>query len=364
MTPTACVVGTGLTAAVATNELLRNGWEVTMVEAQQKVGGNVVPATINGLFFEPDGPHIIHTENQEAAAWLGFYVKLNGYVHRVVADTEIGYLAWPPQVNELKNTILWPQIRAELTDRPKKPDPTNFETYAVGLMGRTLYHLFIRDYTRKQWGREPYELASSFAPKRIDLRTDDYLPLFRDALQGWPLGGWQPVIERLLRGVTSIQLGYHAVADSIEPSQFTAVLVTCPLDDFLGDEPLEWRGIRTESVWYPSATGNQLPAPTVNCPSPDVPYTRISETPQMSGQTYAQGTVLTYEFPGAKARHYPVDDAAGVNRQRANDMRKRLTTDYGYNVVAAGRLATYSYINMDQAIVQGLHAARKMKDLA
>ena len=48
------------------------------------------------------------------------------------------------------------------------------------MMGPTLFRIFIRDYTLKQWGRPASELSSSFAPKRVDLRRDGYDRLFRD----------------------------------------------------------------------------------------------------------------------------------------------------------------------------------------
>jgi UDP-galactopyranose mutase len=71
------------------------------------------------------------------------------------------------------------------------------------------------------------------------------------------------------------------------------------------------------------------------------------------------GSVTGREYPGAPARHYPVDDVAGENRARhrelAGQVRKQVPA-----AVLAGRLANYVYIDIDQAIMQGLNAARKI----
>ena len=276
--PSTCVIGTGLTAAVVTHELVRAGWQLTLLEARQLVGGNVVPAQFNGIFFEPHGPHVFHTDKPDVITWMGPHVRLNNYRHTVKSDTEAGLLSWPPQVSELKQLPEWERIEKELIDRPPQPNPQTFETYAVGLMGETLYRWFIRGYTEKQWGRPASQLSSSFAPKRIDLRDDDFRPLFYDAVQGWPVQGWGPVMSHLLSGAESVQLGHRATAETVDPGDYTAVLVTCPLDDFLGETRLEWRSIRTQHTYHPDATGFRLPAPTINCPTPDVAYTRMTET--------------------------------------------------------------------------------------
>jgi UDP-galactopyranose mutase len=54
-----------------------------------------------------------------------------------------------------------------------------------------------------------------------------------------------------------------------------------------------------------------------------------------------------------------VDDAAGENRARHRDLVKQVREQVP-DAVLAGRLATYSYIDMDQAVMQGLNAARKI----
>ena len=91
-----------------------------------------------------------------------------------------------------------------------------------------------------------------------------------------------------------------------------AVVVTAPLDDFLGRSgALAWRGIHMVSRYVPTEPeGTVTPAYVVNRPSLRVPYTRTVETKHATGQRVA-GTVVSDEHPGAPARHYPVPTVDG-----------------------------------------------------
>jgi UDP-galactopyranose mutase len=130
------------------------------------------------------------------------------------------------------------------------------------------------------------------------------------------------------------------------------------LDDFLGEEPLPWRGIRTEATYHPGVQTFKLVSPVVNRPGPEVAWTRETETKQMASQGVL-GTIVTREYPGADSRSYPVDDVAGENRARWKELRDQLRQAVP-TAQLAGRLATYTYIDMDQAIIQAIHAAQRV----
>jgi len=307
--------------------------------------------------YEPHGPHIFHTGNGEAFGLVDANCDLNSYEHHVitVAGPERHHLTWPLQRGELEALPEWPRIRDELDGLPAKPSRASFEAYATGIMGRTLYEWCCYGYTVKQWGCEPRLLSAGFAPKRLDLRRDGDRRMFRDPWQGWCEGGWHTLVENLLKGA-EVELGCRVSVHSLPLAD--AYVITAPLDEFLGADPLPWRGVRTEFT-YRDPAGDPLPAAVVNYPDPDVPFTRMVETRQMSLKVAACGSVTGREYPGAPARHYPVDDLAGENRARHRDLAAQVRKQVP-NAVLAGRLATYAYIDMDQAIMQGLNAARKI----
>jgi UDP-galactopyranose mutase len=355
------VVGAGWSGAVVARELHDAGVDVLVVERAEVVGGHSRAEVLNGVVYEPNGAHIFHTSNRRVAEYVQRFGMVRPYEHRVLTevylrddDDEPTLLSWPPQVEELKALPDWPLIERELAELPEQPAGDDFESWVVSLMGRRLYELFIEGYTRKQWGCEPSELSSRFAPKRVDLRNDGYTRLFRDTWEFFPPTGANTTIEAILQPVhvtCGVEVGVDDVLDLFGAAD--AVVVTAPLDDFLGRPgELAWRGIRMVSRYVPTDTpdGTVTAAYVVNRPSERVPYTRTVETKHASGQQVG-GTVVSEEHPGAPARHYPVPTVDGRYEERnaelQQEVRERLSNT---QVHFCGRLSTYTYIDQDQAI--------------
>jgi UDP-galactopyranose mutase len=99
------------------------------------------------------------------------------------------------------------------------------------------------------------------------------------------------------------------------------------------------------------------PGYVVNHPAPSVPFTRTVETKHASGQEVL-GTVVSEEHPGAPARHYPVPTVDGVHERRNAELRAEVEAHLaGIPTFFCGRLATYTYIDQDQAIEGALGCA-------
>jgi UDP-galactopyranose mutase len=350
------VVGAGWSGAVVAHRLTAAGVAVEVLERAPYVGGHSRVETIGGVVYEPHGPHIFHTSNSRVARFVRGLGIDRPYqfcpLTAVDVDGEERLMSWPIQVDELESLPDWSRISRELDALPDCPVGDDFETYAVSLMGRRLYELFIEGYTRKQWGREPSELSSSFAPKRIDLRRDGRRGLFRDRWQFFATGGVNDAIDVLLRPV-AVTCGADVTVDDLAGIPAAGVVVTAALDDFAGrPETLEWRGVQLRSRYVPTEdpTATVTPAYVINRPSELVPYTRTIETKHATGQ-HVDGTVVSEEYPGAPERHYPVATVdhryERENEVLASEIRERLAPT---PVVFCGRLATYRYINQDEAI--------------
>jgi UDP-galactopyranose mutase len=230
-------------------------------------------------------------------------------------------------------------------------------------MGRHLYSLFIEHYTRKQWGCEPSELSSRFAPKRVDLRDDGYTRLFRDTWEFFPPDGASSAIEAILRPVPLTCGVTVTLADLADwRPRPDAVVVTAPLDDLLGRPgELEWRGIHMVSRYEETGPDEtRTAAYVVNRPSPRVPYTRTVETKHATGQQIG-GTVVSEEHPGAPARHYPVPTVDGRNERLNQALQAEVVAALDpLPVVFCGRLSTYTYIDQDQAIARAFEGAEQV----
>ena len=358
----AVVVGAGLTGLTAARFLHASGAAVTVYEQDFTLGGHARSETMHGVPYEPNGAHIFHTSDRSVWRMVTSLVRMLPYRHRVLTDVAGEMFSWPIQVDELHRLDAYSRIVKELDVRPSVIDSTNFETWCVSQMGETLYGLFIDGYTTKQWGRPGSMLAADLGPKRVELRTDGNRDLFRDPYQGWPALGYGALADALGQDV-EIVLGQAVTLDSLPDvvAPGIPVVVTAPLDAFCDEVygALEWRGVRLTAQWQPGTRFAQE-AMVVNRPDPAVPYTRTIETKHvLGGNLQPPGTVLMHEYPGAPAKHYPVPDADGDNRRRQEEYESLLLHVDRNPLIPAGRLARYTYINMDQAMTEGVRAANR-----
>ena len=368
------IVGAGWTGAVAGRLLTDGGFAVEVMEKAGVVGGHSRAETMNGVVYEPNGAHIFHTSNAAVNEFVNAHGLTRPYDHKVLTevylspdddDHEGRLLSWPPQVSELMELPVWAAVERELASLPPEPVGDNFEDYVVSMMGRTLYDLFIRDYTAKQWGRPATELSARFAPKRVELRRDGHRGLFRDRWQYFPPNGINEVIESVLTGV-AVTLDSEITVDDADDlgAVYDAVIVTAALDDFARcPGELEWRGIEMVSRFEPTDDpgGVATPAYVVNRPSLRVPHTRTVETKHATGQQIG-GTVVSEEMPGAPRRHYPVLTADGANERRNAELADEIAARFAIPVYFAGRLATYRYIDQDEAIADAMAVADRVAE--
>ena len=129
---------------------------------------------------------------------------------------------------------------------------------------------------------------------------------------------------------------------------------------------LEYRSIRFEEVWVPEPEeGYFQEAMVVNYPSPDVEFTRIVEYKHVPNQPQAvldgqvAGTLLARETSSAVGDpYYPVPSPE--NNALYEKYRQLAEAEKG--VAFVGRLASYKYFNMDQAILNALEMFDNLKE--
>tara|TARA_B100000575_G_C23100156_1_gene634730 strand:+ start:56 stop:1180 length:1125 start_codon:yes stop_codon:yes gene_type:complete len=364
------VVGAGWAGASVSYELKRLGFSTCIFESTNKTGGHSRSEVLNNIIYEPNGPHIFHTSNPIVNNFVKSFGMKRKFTHRVKSRIYPNSLkgdsilvSWPPQISELKNLEEWKNIEIELNNLPPAPLKENFETYAISIMGRTLYELFISGYTEKQWGLPAKELSSEFAPKRIDLRTDDNTALFKDKWEYYHPNGSGEIIENILKN-DQVELNKKLTLNNIDSfiQDFDAVVITAPLDDFIGSShSLEWRGIRTETEYFNTKHEDECvtEAYQINHPSLNEKYTRTIETKHASGQKI-NGTVVGKEYSQDGIRHYPVLRSSRDSREENNNMKKLIIKELSVYVDFCGRLPNYEYINQDRAIEQGFECGKRI----
>ncbi|MCU6529862.1 UDP-galactopyranose mutase, partial [Escherichia coli] len=79
-------------------------------------------------------------------------------------------------------------------------EPLNLEEQALSLVGTDIYNTLIRDYTKKQWQKDPKELPASIIT-RLPVRMTWDNNYFFDKFQGIPIGGYTLMFDNMLNGI-------------------------------------------------------------------------------------------------------------------------------------------------------------------
>ena len=349
------VIGAGFAGTVLAERLAEaRGERVLVVDRRPHVAGNAYDHRDQaGLLIHRYGPHIFHTNARPVFDYLSRFTAWRPYEHRVLANVAGMLLPMPinlDTVNKLYDLELtsdqleaWFKARAEPVAEIRSS-----QDVVVSRVGREIYELFFRGYTRKQWGIDPSELDRSVTA-RIPIRTDRDDRYFTDQYQAMPRDGYTAMFRRMLDH-PNITLCLGEEWKSLRPRvSFKRMIWTGAIDEFFDFRfgKLPYRSLRFEHVTRDQQWAQ--PVGVVNYPGTE-PYTRVTEYKHLTGQIHPR-TSLTFEYPSAEGDpYYPVPrpENQALYRQYA------ALADAAANVWFAGRLATYRYYNMDQVVAQAL----------
>jgi UDP-galactopyranose mutase len=359
------IVGAGYAGSVLAERLAsQHGARILLIDRRPHIGGNAYDEPNEaGILYHKYGPHIFHTNSDAVVEYLSQFTEWRPYEHRVLAQVR-GQVVPIPINRTTLNKLFGLQLQTDeeaadyLASRAEPVDDIETsEDVVVNAVGRELYELFFQGYTRKQWGLDPSELDKSVTA-RIPTRTNTDDRYFTDTFQAMPSDGYTAMFKRMLsHELIEIRTGvdFRDVRDEVE---FDHLIFTGPIDEYFDHRfgKLPYRSLKfdhkTIELERYQAVG------TVNYPSPDVPYTRISEYKHLTGQEHPR-TTITYEYPSAEGDpYYPIP------RPENQELFKRYEAlaDSTENVTFVGRLATYRYYNMDQIVGQALATFRRIDD--
>jgi len=348
------IVGAGFAGSVCAERLASRGHRVLICDKRNHIGGNAFDFyDDHGVLVHKYGPHIFHTASKRIFEHLSKFTMWRPYEHRVLASVEGKLLPFPiniDTVNQLYGLSLdESDIQAFFDERAEQiAHPRTSEDAVVSKVGRELYEIFFRRYTKKQWGLDPSELDDAVA-SRVPARTNRDNRYFTDEFQAMPLHGYTRMFERMLdhRNIRVVlNTDYRALLDEVN---FAKMIYTGPVDTFFEYRygKLPYRSI--DFTFETHDTEVFQPGAVVNYPN-ERAYTRITEFKYLTGQRHPKTSVV-YEFPcDGGDPYYPVP-----RPQNAELYRKyKLLADATSNVHFVGRLATYKYYNMDQVVGQAL----------
>jgi UDP-galactopyranose mutase len=359
------IVGAGFAGSILAERLAsQTQARVLLIDRRPHIGGNAYDElNADGILYHKYGPHIFHTNSDQVVEYLSQFTEWRPYEHRVLAVVRDKTVPIPINRTTL-NALFGLDLKTDqdaadyLASRAEPvADIQTSEDVVVNAVGRELYELFFQGYTRKQWGLDPSQLDKSVTA-RIPTRTNTDDRYFTDSFQAMPKDGYTAMFKRMLdHPLIEVRTGvdFREIRDEVEADH---IIYSGPIDEYFD---FRFGKLPYRSLKFDHRTLNEerhQPVGTVNYPSPDVPYTRISEYKHLTGQQ-APVTTITYEYPSAEGDpYYPIPRP----ENQALFKRYEALADETEGVTFVGRLATYRYYNMDQIVGQALATFRRMQD--
>ncbi|MFN7099435.1 MAG: UDP-galactopyranose mutase [Flavobacterium sp.] len=356
------IVGSGLFGSVFAHEATKTGKKCLVIDKRSHSGGNIHCENIEGINVHKYGPHIFHTNDKKIWDYVKQFTDFNHFVYSPLSLSKGKLYNLPFNMNtfyQLWGTKTPAEAKAKIDEQVEMygvKEPKNLEEQALSLVGKDIYENLIKGYTEKQWGRKASELPA-FIIKRLPVRFTFDNNYFNDKYQGIPIGGYNNIIENLLKNIeVRLNTDFFENKDFFE-SIATKIIFTGKIDEYFDYQygKLEYRSLRFESEIL--ETENFQGNAGINYNDSEFEYTRIVEHKHFEFGNQKK-TVITKEYPenwtSEKEAYYPINNE---NNQEIYLKYKKLSENVNH-VIFGGRLAEYKYYDMHQVIASALHKSK------
>ena len=369
MKPDLLIVGSGLFGlTIARRYVETYEGQVLILERRNHLGGNAwsIDDPETGIEYHKYGSHLFHTSNSRVIEFVSRFTQFNDYRHTVYSKAKGKTYSMPfnlMTLSQVYEKALNPKQAKEIIDEEVMRlassldlEKDSLEKKAILSVGKTLYDLLIRDYTKKQWQVEPSQLPASVI-SRLPVRFNFDNSYFFDSFQGLPLDGYAQFLNNLAEHPRiKIEVDTDYFLSKWKSDSDILKVFTGPLDryfDFKHGE-LTWRTLDFEIETLDC--GDFQGTSVMNYADLEVPYTRIHEFrhlhPERKYRT--DKTLIMKEFSRLASQadepYYPVNSVS--DREKLDQYRK--LADAEPNVIFGGRLGSYKYLDMDMAIASAL----------
>ncbi len=358
------IVGAGLFGSTIAYEMTQKGKTCLVLDRRKHIGGNVYTESIEGINVHKYGAHIFHTSSKAVWDYVNKFADFNNYINSPIANFKGDIYNLPFNMNTFNKMwgVRTPTEARQIIEKQRMEEgitnPGNLEEQALSLAGRDIYEKLIKGYTEKQWGMDCKELPA-FIIRRLPFRFNYDNNYFNDRFQGIPIGGYTPIIEKML-SKSEVKLNtdyFEFIKENSGIAQRT--IFTGSIDEFFEYcyGQLEYRSLNfeTDILDMDNFQGNAV----VNYTEREVPYTRIIEHKHFEFGSQEK-TVVTKEYPclwsKGKDAYYP------INNEKNNSLYEqyKLLAESSDSIVFGGRLGSYKYFDMDKTIEAALQISKSL----
>jgi UDP-galactopyranose mutase len=351
----AVIVGGGFTGCTMARLLRNKGFDVTLVEGSDGLGGGCRTFFYHGHPYTI-GPHhlIIDKEDREAYGHFDRIVPLRRLSHHVLSYgwNDDRFYSYPPHLDEVPLMPERERILREVEARDPGAEVRKFEEYWVNSIGPTLYDKFVNHYSKKMWRIDDNRAIDEFPvlKKKIPLRTErcDY---FEDTkIIAYPVApdGYNRYFDFCTEGcrvilntrVDRFDLDRKGVLADGEWIRGDLLVSTTSLDRLLDCTYGELKYMGRDFLKLILPVERITPEPYYFLYyAGDEPYTRVVEYKLLTGHK-APDTMIGIEFPSDRNRMYPYP------MKSETDKARRYLDALPDGVFSLGRLGQYRYLDM------------------
>ena len=357
------VVGAGITGCIIARKLADAGYWVTLYDGNSRAGGacSDIYAPETGVYHQNHGSHIFHTNDEEVYNYLSQFTQWLPYQHKVKALVNGNLIPVPYNLNSLEQDIaLDSGIKQEIfnaLDLEKVPYGSTFilkellnsEKSAFRFLGDYIKKTIFEYYSLKQWGEVPSDKVIERVAAFRCSRDDRY---FLDKFQGIPDKGFTKMLEAIINRPNIKVLTRESFYLAKDTKDF--IFYTGSIDDLLDYKfgPLPYRTCKFTNVGCRAIKSQELAV--INYTT-NYDFTRSHDySHYMPG--FESYITLEHSSDWSKdlsitPRYYPIDSEQS---KRMYEAYKKELEEQHPNIILAGRLGTYKYLNMDQAVRQAM----------
>lgn len=382
MSKEAFIIGSGITGCILARKLAEKGYNVTVYERRNHIGGNLYDfIDKHGILVHLYGPHIFHTNNETVWKFVNKYSNWEPFC--LVCGAVLDDICVPTAFDfTTVDTFFSKEKASQIKKRLLSKYPNNTTVTVLELLdsddvyireyAEFLYEKDYKPYTAKQWGISPETIDKQIF-KRVPIRLGYKQAYFDDKYQAMPQKGYTYFISNLLNHqnihviLNADMAGRIHFKDNrvqIDDNDENIVIYTGALDELFGYcyGYLPYRSLRFE--WKYEHKDSFQAMPVVAYPQANG-FTRITEYKKLPVQQ-AEGTTYALEYPlpcseqdKTNEPYYPV-----LTEESKNVYKKYKSLANSYvNLICCGRLADFKYYNIDQAIENALNQAKILDDM-
>lgn len=361
------IVGAGIFGATFARRVTDSGKRCLVIDKRPHIAGAAHDSPFGDYYVSSYGAHIFHTHSEEVWNFARQFCDFVPFVNRPKAVSGGRVYSFP--VNLMTLHQLWgvtspAEASAKLAEVVVPcENPSNFEEWALSMVGEEIYRKFFYGYTKKQYMREPRELPTSII-QRLPIRMTYDENYFTTNFQGMPSGGYTGMVRSMLDGI-DVELGVNYLRHRDRLDRLARhVVYTGPVDEFFDYQygRLDYNTLRFERREF---AGDQQGNAVLNHVDESVPHLRSvehrhfyvrGESQKHYGGSVAHRSVVTYDVPARLDENpepfYPIRDR--VN----SELYQRYAAIRPSKVVFGGRLGEYKYLDMDQSMASAMQKSR------